>query len=234
MRRLVLTLSLFALLTPLTSQAKCIENFFVIKKLKVQVLPYRDHCAIMVSPSETHDLVYRDYSFFDSGHFMVFNSLGEGPDATTTGARTYYLYPHLSDQMSVSQPDADTIVVQPASRQKFMFSASLGKLIEIENTKWAEDPEVRGDNNGGLEILQYPDLMMDSGWQLGNLPISLPDRLSEFKDAFGGSCKIKNNDLFNYLPLGHLEEKYPTDVQLYSFLKNRCSQLQLPATAPAK
>ena len=57
---------------------------------KIQTGKFSDgNCYIFVSPKYSKDLIYRSFIFTQDGQHLIFNSYGEGPPSTFTGARLF-------------------------------------------------------------------------------------------------------------------------------------------------
>lgn len=184
-----------------------------------------EKCNVTVTPAwNDHGLTYRDYTFGRDGSLMVFNSV-PGDDATSTGARSYFLFPR-SDDLSVSiiQADGGQVRVRTPSGVVFIFSAKTDRIQSISGASWSEDPRVSMSNQGGVEIRSIPGVLLDTGWKLGDISYSNPRRLSVFRDSAGDGCQVANGEIFSYsTPDPHV--KYATDASLWAFLAGSCPGL---------
>lgn len=183
-------------------------------------------CFFSITPLDGYvDLIYRDYLFTSEGLLMVFNSYGKGPDAETTGARMFYLFPRPQSQFSYSWNfDTKELEVRHITGDTFIFDSRKARLKSMSRGTITNADDVNKENRGGVEIMNYKGLLLDSGFEMGRAPNSNRNATSVLKDSAGKQCKLKNYELFNYLSGGDVVFKFK-DGGFGSFLKKRCPSL---------
>ncbi len=191
-----------------------------------QQLTPKGSCYVSVGNFKAKDGIYRSFLFTSDGSLMVFNSYGWGTDATSTGAREFYFFPRLNLVPEFAwNPELRKLQVMATSGAVFNFDYEDVRLSSVSNAQVKEIPEVRPDNQGGVDITQYVGLLLDGGFRLGKAPTSVSSAQSSFTDAYGVSCKVRNNTLFKYTSSGDVMFKY-SDAELKTFLKKACSKLK--------
>lgn len=185
-------------------------------------------CFVSVHPLDGYyDLKYRDHLFTTDGLFMVFNSFGPGDESSTTGAREFYMFPRVSNEITYSWDEQNKLLmVVAATGDKFVFDSRKARLISITRANATVANDIIPTNRGGIEINNFQGMMMDGGWALGRSPTSNKNGSSQFKDNAGTTCSIKNSELFRYTSSGDNIFRYKDDVSLQKLLKNRCPQLK--------
>lgn len=184
-----------------------------------------EKCDISVTPAwNDHALTYRDYNFSRDGSLMIFSSV-PGDEATSAGARTYFLFPRDEDlSVSISQAGGGEVRVRTPSGVVFTFSAVTDHITSISGASWSEDPQVSMQNQGGVEIRSIPGILLDTGWRMGGISYSDARRLSVFRDHTGAGCEVPNGDIFSYAT-SDPQVRYRTDASLWSFLAGQCPNL---------
>jgi hypothetical protein len=180
-------------------------------------------CFVDVTPSNIPDMIYRSYTFFDTGLLMVFNSYGGGTNSNSTSAREFYFFPRSGPvdvkmdsttvNVSVTMADGDEIVIDPATAQ--IRSSSRGDVTV--------SPRIDRSERGGVEFPHYNGLMLDTGFKIGASPATAPDGEAVFRSAYGQLCKVTNREIFNYAG-GEHTFKFD-DEKLSAWLKKRCPAL---------
>lgn len=211
----------------LVSQTNCPSKYERLDKTMVQMLPGNGGCFLTVNPRGGSGMVYRDFLFDEAGLFMIFNSFGNGNEASSTGARELYFFPRTNTPLSYQyEATAKRLKVFSPNGKVFTFDTEKTILVEISDAKISIDYEVHPGNNGGIEILQNQGLFLDLGFQIGQSPAQNPQRKITFKDSQNNSCTMKNVDVFKYTYDGEVNLRY-SDEQLLRLLKRSCSQLVL-------
>lgn len=186
-------------------------------------------CFFSVAPLNSYvDLIYRDHLFTSDGLFMVFNSYGKGPDAETTGAREFYMFPRPLNKFSYEWVnDTQELIVTHVTGEKFIFDARKARLRSMTKAKVVVADYVEKTNRGGVEISDYQGLILDGGFQMGRPPTANSGGTSVLKDINGKTCAVKNSEIFKYTTGGDVILKY-SDATLPAFLKKRCPSLKKP------
>lgn len=191
--------------------------------------PASEACFFSVVPQDAYvDLTYRDYLFTSHGLLMVFNSFGPGDESQNTAAREFMLFPRVSQQFTYKwNDDVRELEFVHVTGDKFIFDAKKGRLKSMDRAKVTVADYVEPSNRGGVEILNYPGLLLDSGFRIGNAPTSDASASSVFRDSKGATCKVKNSEIYKYTGGGDVIFKY-SDKGLKTFLQSRCPKLVFP------
>lgn len=176
-------------------------------------------CFISVGSRKINDLLYRNYLITSDGQLMVFNSFGQGPSSTHTGARVFYFYP--KQKALDLRIENDDVVVTMVSGHELTFDHSQIELAEVSEARVTVAQEVRPDNNGGVEIELDRSYLLDMGFKLGNTPAWDLSRHSVFKNARAQTCRFKNRELF-YKKNDEVYPRYPDDRKLQSVVSSKC------------
>lgn len=190
-----------------------------------QYLTGSNVCFFSVGNHKTMGGVYRNYLFTSDGELMIFNSYGWGDDSSSTGAREFFFFPRSSSISYNWNDESRQLEVTAVSGDQFFFDYDEAQLTSMSKGQVQIASEVRKDNKGGVEILNYQGLLMDGGFKVGSAPTTSRNATSTFKDATGGTCTLKNSALFTYESNGNLFFKY-SDSELPVFLKRVCAKLK--------
>lgn len=224
---------LLLLLAPMSSfaQAKpCPELVERRGSIQVQQIGSSDDtiCYISIHNFKQGGLLYRDYLVSSESNFMVFNSYGEGPDSSSTGAREFFFFPRTQPSASFAWNDETRrLEVTDVTGGKLFFDYEDAEIIDMSKGAVKIASEVSKSNKGGVEISKYQGLKLDVGFTIGKAPSQVSGATSTFTDQSGLSCKVKNTDIFKYLSSGDVKFKL-TDKALMSLLKTKCPTLTLP------
>ncbi|WP_413291490.1 hypothetical protein [Bdellovibrio sp. HCB337] len=206
--------------------SSCLDKYEALDNTMIQSIPGHD-CMVTVSPRSPNGMTYRSFLFDSTGLFMIFNSLGNGPDNEDTGAREFFMFPRLNDTVTYSyDPSAKRLSVQTPSGKVFVFNTEKAILVSISDTTFTMDYDVTRTNKGGVEITKNNGLYLDIGYQAGQSPSQNPKRRITFRDAQNNACTVVNGDVFKYSADGDVDFKH-TDAQLKSFLSRKCPRLKL-------
>ena len=228
-----LTISFFSFFffnTVASAASPCPDALDHRKNLQVQrnYDAFANACFVSIDPFTTLDLIYRSFLVENDGILMVFNSYGEGPNSTHTGAREYYLFPRKGmPDFSFDSDDLFTLTL--ASGGKVQFRTEDMKMLSFEGANFREDSSINRENNGGLEISQFQGILLDVGFKLGSDPADQASKKSMFSDARGAQCELQNSEIFSYAVdgSGDIKFKFLTDAKLADFLTDRCANLDL-------
>jgi hypothetical protein len=184
-----------------------------------------DGCTLWITPLNKPNLVYREYLFDERGRFRIYNSTS-GPYETASGSRNYFLFPRHQTPAFVIGKDGN-VVATLSSGALMTFSAATTRIATFPDVKYSEAADIRLDNQGGVEILSYPGVYLDSGWSLGDPAYHDAKLQSTFKDEKGVSCAVTNSEIFDYVNAIYDEPlfKFQTDPELAHFLSARCPAL---------
>ncbi len=215
---LMLSTSLFS--SSATAMDVCQFKAWNHLDFRLQTGQFRDGtCYISVGSGKLNDLIYRSYLITSKGQLMIFNSFGDGPSSTHTGARVYYFYPKQS--ALDLRLDQDDVVVTMVSGHELIFDASQVELAAMSEAKVVVDSEIRPDNEGGVEIELDRSYLLDMGFKLGNTPEWDLSRPSVFRNSRGQACRFKNRELF-YKKDDEVYPRYSDDRKLQSVISSKC------------
>lgn len=217
-------------LQAVTSTAPCPEQAVHQGRISARVYQMKSgQCLISVNDQESVD-VYRSYSISSSGLFMVFNAFEMwGGTKESDGSRAYFFFPRKHAPSFVEVPKKG-IRVHTVSGQEILFSGKTARIASMHGAKFSEDPEVIPDNRGGVELHSFQGIVLDTGWQLGDVGYSRKNRKrsSTFMDSQGRRCAVINQEIFAYdTGKAEVELKHETDAELAEFLSEKCPELDL-------
>ena len=132
-------------------------------------------CTFSVRPSKSYD-AYRSYNISSTGHFFIFNVFNlNGPVSTSTGARSFYFLPEkqgISLSLVYSKQNKE-IKFNLSNGESILFNSETTDIKNISQYEWSEDPVIKHENFGGVEIIQpksHNSFLVDMGWRLGGDP----------------------------------------------------------------
>lgn len=181
-------------------------------------------CFMTVRAMNTTDLIYRDFLFTSRGLMMVFNSFGDGPSSSTTGASEFLFFP-IRQALAVDFID-DLVVVTMANGSKVSFDAEKAFPVELEDGDLLVDPVVRIGNEGGVSVLHFEGIRFEAGFQMGMSPSWYLNRQTQVKDRDGQACLVRNSEIFVKKD-DEIFHRYSTNESLRAFLNRRCPALTL-------
>jgi len=225
----MITLVLESLLTWATSfnPQNCSPYHFYEQKVQY----YRQNpdprtCWLSIVPDNVN-LYMRTYLLDPYGMFMVFNSYGEGPDSTHTGARVFHFFPRGRVPHAEVLNSGELIIMTANPNVHFIMASNSGIwALNQPHGRIIEAPRIARNNQGGVEFLGFPMLILDSGFQLGRDPRD-SNKTSTFQDPSGQTCIVPNTEVFRYSPSGSIDIKFEDDQSLLVYLRKRCSNLNL-------
>lgn len=220
--------AVFPLLFSLPAHSFCDHILTGVQNLQVsrQLNPETNSCFVSLMPRKIINMKYRDYLISNAGLFMVFNSYGAGSNSTSTAAREFFFFPRTATEVEVRLPETDDedVQVMVSSGRWLTFSRVNADLSAIETGSVRRDPRVRKTNKGGIEIPTYQGLMLDAGFTIGQSPTDDLSRESVFRDEFGMTCSVINEQIF-------FKDGYnsilKSDSEIAAFLKTQCPQLKV-------
>lgn len=181
-------------------------------------------CFVDVGPSNSRDMIYRSYAFFDTGLLMVFNSYGEGSNSATTGSREFYFFPRSGKLDLKMDAAAGTITVTMADGDEVAIDSTTAQIRSISRAEVAVAPKIDPSNQGGVEVSRFDGLMLDTGYSRGGSAANSPDRPSTFRSGQGQLCRVTNREIFKYAGGDHFFKF--DDAELSAFLKKRCPAIR--------
>jgi len=164
--------------------------------LQVQRMRYGNsqQCVILVSRTD-RKTVWRSYSYFESGLFMIFLNFGSGRPSTDTGSKTYYFFPRI--KAPTFEFSGQHLLISDASGSLHTFNIYTGEIVSISDTHVELSSEIEKSNEGGFQILSKIGLYLDNGFRIGDLPYVDPNATSQFKNS-KLECALPNDELFQY------------------------------------
>ncbi len=182
-------------------------------------------CYLSIDPFNNLDLVFRSYIMATDSSIMIFNSYGDGPPETTTGARELFFFPRM--QTLNYSTDATNLNVE-MSGMNFTMDIASTKFTKIDGVEFQEAATIAKTNNGGFAITSSQRLYLDLGFRMGAAPRSNSAAKSVFHDAHGSVCEVANTDVFDYkTDVDNPTFKFTNDKDLAVYLKVRCANLDI-------
>jgi hypothetical protein len=158
----------------------------------------RSECWFSIDDNNAYQtMIYRSYLLTSSGMLMVFNSYGNGPSSTHTGAREFFFFPR-EEFFNKIIVDTKALTIPINHLATFKFETTRLRLIEQPNLKFATDSKVNRQNRGGVEVIKYAGVYLDAGFQMGQSPTQNPENKSRFINPQKQICVVKNKDVFDY------------------------------------
>lgn len=183
------------------------------------------NCQILVSPANAGTDYYRAAVFTDEGMFMVFNSYEYSKG--TDGARVFYFFPRTRMPNFEKQSNGQIRVQTSSPGVFFDFDQVALRFAGMGGGILTEDPQVRPDNAGGIELKDIQTLWLDVGFKFKGDPSADPSRSSTFRDPEGRRCEVSNSKIFTFTADGDSFFKL-NDAELKTFLKTHCPGLRAP------
>lgn len=191
-------------------------------------VPNDKTCWLSVNPDGKR-LIYRSYLLDQDGLFMIFNSYGNGPNTTHTGARVFYFLP-IGPQLPQVRSHEKSVTVITSSSLMLDIDTQSGRWISISDGQIREDLSIRRDNQGGIEFFDLKKrILLDAGFSLGRDPRWNPNGYSQLTDGHKQTCQIHNHLIYQYDDQGDIQMRYPQMFDLYQFLIIHCPHLDLSA-----
>lgn len=188
-------------------------------------------CYLSIDPFNNTNLIFRSYILTTDSTLMIFNSYGDGPTATKTGAREIMFFPRT--QTLNFTIDTQNLNVE-MSGINFAMNIASTKFLKIDGLSFEETTTIDPRNNGGISILSSERLYLDSGFKLGSDPRADQTRTATFHDSHQMSCDVLNSEVFNYkTDPENPVFMFASDQDLSNFLKIRCPNLDI-ALSPLK
>jgi len=182
-------------------------------------------CFVSIDPTSTPNMIYRAFTLFSDGLFMVFNSYGPTEGSDMTSARQYYFFPRARLPHLDADAKAGTISVLMADGGRATFDPATAQIASFDRGGVTVSASLDRSVQGGVEISGYQGLLLDSGFHLGELPSSVPTGQSTFRSAQGQTCVVTNSEIFDDSN-GDSVFKFD-DAALSKFLKTRCPALNV-------
>ena len=158
----------------------------------------RAECWFSIHPMNGYeDMLYRSYLITSQGLLFVFNSFGQGSDAKTTGARLYYFFPREVFKGGVELTN-EKASVRVNSKLTLQFETQNLYPLNTDNIVIKNYTSITPKNAGGVEVLRYNGVYLDTGFMMGKSANSVPTLKSMFKNQFGQKCSVQNQLIFDY------------------------------------
>ncbi len=199
----------------------CVRHQEINMGIKIQTGDFGSgQCFITVSDSKFRGMVYRNYLFSTQGDVMIFNSLGDGPSSTDTGARVFYLRPVKYQLGWRFAKNGDLQILTP-SGSLATFNSEKADWTELTGGEVKVDEEITRTNNGGVEIKYFDGFLIDSGFRFGGHPSTRMDRKSYVTRRGDGACEVENKEVF-YRVGDEVEFNYPDAEDFNAWYEDRC------------
>lgn len=184
-------------------------------------------CLVWVTPMKKPDLTYREYLFDERGRFLVYTST-PGPDTTSTGYRSYFLFPRKQNP-DFRVADDGSLAVTLSTGQTMTFSTETSRIRSFPSGLFTESPEIRLDNGSGVELQSTGGIFLDAGYRIGTISYADLNAAAVFHDSKGNVCAIRIGEVFSNINTYYGEPNFlfPTDRELAAFLARRCPDLDI-------
>ena len=233
--KLLIILSLAVILKSVNSFATdastCKDTVEKRANIQLQVLfsAQERSCFLTVTPLDSYKtLTYRDYLMSDEGILLVFNSLNSSENNDSTAAREFYFFPRLRPNPTYLWNDQERrLEVTHTNGDTFYFDYDTAQIKAMGRGQVVVAAEIKKENRGGVEILNYKGLVLDVGFAIGHSPSEVGSGAAQFTDYFGKNCHTLNREVFVTTPSQDVRFKF-SDTELVPFIKKSCPQLKYP------
>jgi hypothetical protein len=205
----------------------CPDTQAVVGKTVVnEFFTIADGCTLWITPQDKPNLLYREYFFDERGRFRIYDST-PGDYETASGSRAYFLFPRKQLPTFTVSADKNEVIATLGSGGTIRFRTDTTRISAFPGVAFSESPDIRLDNQGGVEILSYPGILLDTGWKLGGVGYTDSVAKATFRDGKGHACVVTNNEIFDYKDAIYDEPlfMFQTDPELKEFLSKRCPEL---------
>ena len=232
MKTTPMLLGLFLILASLSVKADltgadCSTFNQYVANVQLTRISYGDGtCGMSIYPKDSYKMTYRSFGIYSDGMLMVFNSLGNGPDETSAGARVFYFFPRTAAAINYSYTQgAQTLSVNLPDSRTIQFDVDSASPVTVDQGTVTVQKKIHSGNDGGVEFPTYNGLMLDVGWRLGGSPTERMTHKSVFRDQNGKTCDRPNKDLFKKTA----DDIYfsMNDSELKTYLATYCPGLAL-------
>jgi hypothetical protein len=133
--------------------------------------------------------------------------------------------------------------VKLASGETMAFNLKDATILRGSGIDVVENPDITPENEGGVVIRRHAGIIVDTGYMIGEVAHSDPNRKSLIRDSRDRSCELPNSSLFNYQYdtdaygkryLQAVTFKFATDPEFGDFLKKSCPQIDTTPLSKSK
>jgi hypothetical protein len=189
-------------------------------------LDRENKCWLSALPTRVTNLVYRSYLYTSEGYLMVFNSIDKEEYGVSDGARSFLFFPR--NEIPTAADIGDLVYFKSGTKGvELILDTQEARIVGMVGGTVKEDRKVYPGNNGGVEFSNVQALILDGGWKAYGDPFGEMNRQSTFIDPKGNRCVVRNREVFKLDSDEDPRFRF-TDVQLKTFLANRCPKLELP------
>ena len=211
---------LTSLLLASNFQNPCLPHSQSLEGIRIQTGAFSDQeCFISVSETKWRGMIYRNFLFTSKGEILVFNSFGDGPSSTDTGARAFYLRPFRAE-LEWRFNEVNDLEIRLPSGEIARFDSLSADWVELTNGRVHVEREVSRANHGGVEISYDNGFQLDSGFRFGGHPSSRMDN-KMLVSYEGITCVVENKEVFNRVGDEH-DWNYPDDNEFTAWFQRRC------------
>lgn len=227
MKHFIFSCLLICALPNLANAGSCIETEERVENARLSIMSLSDgRCWLTVRPDFPKGLIYRSFLFDNHGFLMVFNSFGEGPSSTHTGAREFYLLPRLMPLEG--RVHENTIQVTVASGVVLHYDAIQLRFVGAEGATVFEEPVIAPGNRGGFELKPDQGLVLDFGFRMGSSPTGERSGKLRVIDRHGKECVLGNKEILKWDADGDPMIRFATDTEAFAYIQSRCPSLKIP------
>lgn len=181
-------------------------------------------CYLGVHPRDAFEtLIYRDYLLAHNGLMMIFNSFAPDEGPGSDGAREFFFLPTEFKGYAL-RTENNSLVVNGFQNLELRFSMKTAQLESISGAQIQVKDEVVPENQGGIEILSFNGVYLDSGFLMRNSPSSRPQRTSTWKNSHNQQCKMRNQEIFKY---SNQENILKPNEELKKLIQTRCPDFKM-------
>ncbi|MEY4616696.1 MAG: hypothetical protein RJB66_1656 [Pseudomonadota bacterium] len=218
---------ILSLLLSATAFGECVKTSIKKENINFQIIPssFGKECFFMISPYNVEEMTYRGFTFATDGDFSIFTSYGQGPNSTTTGSSEMYFFPREHQIEFYFNDSLQRLEIKHVNGDHFYFDYATAEFTGSERGNFKIQKTIAKGDRGGIELVSYDGLTMDSGFMMGGTPTGDGRFLSRIKDREGNLCKIRNKSVFNYSDEHPITFKF-SDEEFKAFLSEDCPALR--------
>lgn len=228
MKKIILFVVLLSNITlSWAKESFCKSSVQTISETRIQTGQFRrGDCYITITPSYIKEMRYRSFIITDLGQILVFNSFGWGTPARSTGARAFHTLPKRQNA-SWKVIDDKLMEITLVNGKVLAIDLLSSQPIDNADYRFEIDPDILPTNNGGVEIIEFKDIILDSGYKIGGSPIGRIDRQSILFDSYGNRCDVENKEVFKEIADDEIVMKFANENDFTKFTSVRCPQLRI-------
>lgn len=219
------------------AQTECCEFVRVTNLTQATRLQTLDQSACTMSVYHTDsNSSFRRFGFGSDGQVSIFLQPG-GNKSKSNSSQSFLIFP-FGQQPNINFDGNGKALVKSGSGQAWTFSTQSALPVALEGCSIQIKSNFTLQDSGVKISSCRNHLIAETPVEVGGEYISYPDKTLTLKDPRGGSCTVKNNDLYEYKAEGrsykdkkgrffNVKLKYKSNAELARNLKILCPSLDV-------